>query len=309
MADDGAPTVGASLVPLDVVARAALGDLVAAPGVHRAGLALTEGGGRRLRFTASDRTGVAVEWCHIDAYDDLPLTMTVRTGERVAGTLESLAPLFPDWIARQVDGPTAAVVAAPMVVHGQVLGGVLLQLESVEDLQPARRDALTAGVTALGERLRRAQLRSPREGAALSEEPVPDGVLVADLDVEGHPRAVGAARRFVRGRLGEWGVDDDTIDTVVLCLSEIVTNAVIHTGTASELRVTLEDGVLTTTVRDAGNHHGHRPTSGRDEAGATVLEEPLRVHGRGLQLVDALAARWGSEVDVVGTTVWFLAET
>ncbi|WP_134764826.1 ATP-binding protein [Nocardioides sp. 1609] len=309
MADDGARTARAAVVPLDVVARAALTDLAATPGVHRAALALTEGGGRRLRFTASDRTGVAVEWCHIDAYDDLPLTMTVRTGERVAGTLEDLAPLFPGWIARQVGGPTAGVVAAPMVVHGQVLGGVLLQLESTEDLEPPRRDALTAGVTALGERLRRAQLRSPRQGAALSDEPVPDGVLVADLDVDGDPRAVGAARRFVRRRLTEWGVDDDTVDTVVLCLSEIVTNAVIHTGAASELRVTLEDGVLTTTVRDAGNHHGHRPASDRDGADGTVPDEPLRVHGRGLQLVEALAARWGSEVDVVGTTVWFVAET
>jgi hypothetical protein len=36
--------------------------------------------------------------------------------------------------------------------------------------------------------------------------------------------------------------------------------------------------------------------------------EPLQVHGRGLQLVDALSARWGSRLDEVGTTVWFVLE-
>ncbi len=29
------------------------------------------------------------------------------------------------------------------------------------------------------------------------------------------------------------------------------------------------------------------------------------MHGRGLLLVEALADRWGSERDAVGTTVWF----
>ena len=63
------------------VARSLLADLVALPGVGRVGFALTEGGGRRLRFTASDRSDDArVDWCHIDAYDDVPLTSVVRTG-------------------------------------------------------------------------------------------------------------------------------------------------------------------------------------------------------------------------------------
>ena len=34
----------------------------------------------------------------------------------------------------------------------------------------------------------------------------------------------------------------------------------------------------------------------------------MRVHGRGLQLVEALADRWGSERDAAGTTVWFVIE-
>ena len=37
-------------------------------------------------------------------------------------------------------------------------------------------------------------------------------------------------------------------------------------------------------------------------------DDPLRVFGRGLVLVDALADSWGSEADVTGTTSWFVLE-
>jgi hypothetical protein len=32
------------------------------------------------------------------------------------------------------------------------------------------------------------------------------------------------------------------------------------------------------------------------------------VHGRGLQLVEALSSRWGYELDADGTTVWFVLD-
>ena len=53
-------------------------------------------------------------------------------------------------------------------------------------------------------------------------------------------------------------------------------------------------------MRDRG---GHAPDAAPDDD-----PDPLRVHGRGLQLVEALADRWGSERDAVGTTVWFSLE-
>ena len=98
-------------------------------------------------------------------------------------------------------------------------------------------------------------------------------------------------------------MDDDTLDTAVLCLSELVTNAVIHTGSAAEVRAVLEDGVLTVLVRDRGNHRGARPTDG-----SVLHDDPMRVHGRGLQLVAALSSRWGSDLDAVGATVWFVLD-
>jgi hypothetical protein len=63
----------------------------------------------------------------------------------------------------------------------------------------------------------------------------------------------------------------------------------------------LDRGVLTTTVRDGG------PSVVVDLSRLAV--DPLAVHGRGLQLVDALSTRWGSELDAAGMTVWFVLET
>ena len=95
-------------------------------------------------------------------------------------------------------------------------------------------------------------------------------------------------------------MDQDTIDAAVLCLSELVTNAIIHTDVGCELRVVLDRGVLTTTVRDGG--------SGLLVDLSRVPVEPLAVHGRGLQIVGALSNRWGSELDALGMTVWFVLE-
>lgn len=289
------------VLTVDLLARGLLAALVAEPGVHRAGLALIEGGGRRLTFTASDRDGTQVEWCHIDAYDDVPLTMVVRTGERIIDTLAELRLFFPAYAERLSAGPTVSVVAIPVLSHGRPLGGIIVFCDDGNASGPALLHRVSTLADEAGDTLRRAQLRAPRVGLRLADEPVDDGVLAFDCEVEGDPRAVGTARRFLRRALADRGLDDDVVDTAVLCLSEIVTNAVIHTGVPSELRLVLDAEVLTVTVRDGGSHHRERP-------GAPADDDPLRVHGRGLQLVDALSARWGSELDATGTTVWFVLE-
>ena len=77
-----------------------------------------------------------------------------------------------------------------------------------------------------------------------------------------------------------------------------MTNAVIHTQSGCSVRVMLEPGVLTISVRDMGG----------ERMEVEQLADPLQVHGRGLHLVDALATRWGSTLDRAGTTVWFVLD-
>ena len=54
--------------------------------------------------------------------------------------------------------------------------------------------------------------------------------------LEAEPGSVSKARRYCEQRLADWGAGD-LVDTVALLVSELVTNVVLHAGTACELRL------------------------------------------------------------------------
>lgn len=100
-------------------------------------------------------------------------------------------------------------------------------------------------------------------------------VLQVQLAVQADPAEVGRARRWVLSRLLNHGVDPDApvAETVVLVVSELVTNAVVHTGCPAVLRLCLpvdEDpaageppGPLRVEVADASQAAPARGTPGR----------------------------------------------
>lgn len=297
----GFALVGAS--GIDEIATCLLTDLAALPGVRRVGFALSEGGGRRLRFTSSDRTTAeGLDWCHIDAYDDVPLTTVVRTGEAVLGERDALDPRYDGYVAHQPE-EVKALAAVPLPGIGSPIGGLVIFLEEPWAFDESQRRLLEATARRAAEAVRRVRLG----GGDRLDEPDPadeQGVRTAWLVLDDDPRAAGRARRFLREFLAAAvaagaEVSDDLAGTAELCLSELVTNAIVHAGGQSELRATL-DTALTVRVRD---HGGPAPDAAPD-----ADPDPLRVHGRGLQLVEALADRWGSEHDAVGTSVWFSLE-
>jgi len=300
-ADEVAHTVASRPVPEgETWARSALTQLADVPGVHRAGLALVEGGGRRLLFAASDRDNVSsVQWCEVDAYEDVPLNHTVRTGESVVGSLAELACSYRAFADRQT-AMTRALASLSIFAAGHVQGGFVLFFDAPQGFDRPQLSELERLGARLGADLRRVQRATTRSTRSLEAELVPQGAQVATYLVTADPRAVAPARHFLLNTLAKWGVDEDTVDNAVLCLSELITNAVIHTGAGCELRVVLDDGVLTTTVRDGGSSVVVDPRH--------VTVDPLAVHGRGLQMVDACSTRWGSELDAVGMTVWFVLE-
>ncbi|MFE0701966.1 ATP-binding protein [Streptomyces sp. NPDC058872] len=121
-------------------------------------------------------------------------------------------------------------------------------------------------------------------------------VLQVQLEVGPDPAEVGRARRWARSRLAGSGIEDDEslIETLVLLISELVTNAVVHTGCPAVLRMLFAaEGGVRVEVADASD----RPPRPRHAAGSDT-------NGRGLELVDGLADRWGWQVEGVGKSIW-----
>jgi anti-sigma regulatory factor (Ser/Thr protein kinase) len=300
----------ADATDVDTVARTVLRELMQTDGVRRVGMALSEGGGRRLRFLVTETVDVdEPSWCHIDAYDDVPLTDVVRFGEPVVGNIGDFAGRYTRLIAEQSADGSRALAAVPLPDIGSPLGGLVVFYDSPQEFGPDQLTRLEDVGRHAAEAVRRVRARTGRGPAeAAAEVPGITGrpSRSATLLLAGDPRAAGAARHFLRETLEQWSVTGDPADSAELCLSELVTNAVIHAGTSSELTVTLENDVLSVAVRDLGG--STRPGDAESTVHLSEDEDPLRVFGRGLVLVDALADRWGSEADATGTTSWFALE-
>ncbi|MEV8020033.1 ATP-binding protein [Streptomyces sp. NPDC086554] len=88
-----------------------------------------------------------------------------------------------------------------------------------------------------------------------------------------------------------WHVTGPTADSVVLTVSELVTNAIQHGNGDLDLKVFHTDNELRVEVTD-----------GNPEAAQLKPVDAEAVSGRGLFLVAALARDWGVNVD--GTTTW-----
>ncbi|RZU25491.1 histidine kinase-like protein [Streptomyces sp. BK239] len=116
------------------------------------------------------------------------------------------------------------------------------------------------------------------------------------FELAAHPGSPARARRLARERLTGWSVCEDTCDTAALVISELVTNAVVHTASGVVV-CELQDGddLVRIAVRDEGCAPGEPLPS---------PQRPHEEHGRGLFLVDALCRAWGVEDCGPGLLVW-----
>lgn len=106
------------------------------------------------------------------------------------------------------------------------------------------------------------------------------------------PISASTARRVVRSTVHDWGCEE-AVEAAELVTSELVTNALLHAGTRTELQVRLADDRLRIEVAD-------------DESSLPVVKNPggEELGGRGLVMVDALAESWGCDADATGKVVW-----
>lgn len=114
---------------------------------------------------------------------------------------------------------------------------------------------------------------------------------IASWELPEDPIAAGQARAHVGAKLAEWGLEALTMTTELLA-SELVGNVIRHARGPISLRL-LRGSVLTCEVSDGSLTTPRiRKTSVTDEG------------GRGLQLVAALASRWGTRYTSAGKCIW-----
>jgi anti-sigma regulatory factor (Ser/Thr protein kinase) len=106
--------------------------------------------------------------------------------------------------------------------------------------------------------------------------------------------AVRRAREVVARCGGAAGLDEHVLDSAVLLTSEVVTNALLHGHSVTDLTVAAGPAGVHVAVGDRGPA---RPR--RVERGADALD------GRGMAIVDALAHDWGVRPGDDGKVVWF----
>ena len=105
--------------------------------------------------------------------------------------------------------------------------------------------------------------------------------------------SVGAARRFAADQMPD--VTVDLHDAVLLMVSELATNAVVHAASAFDVSIDRAGTLVRVSVTDQGG-------------GVPAMQSPdaSEPHGRGLRIVETLSDRWGTSATTGGgTVVWF----
>jgi len=106
------------------------------------------------------------------------------------------------------------------------------------------------------------------------------------------PAATGDARHVIRRRLGEL-LSEDALDDVLLVVTELIANAVVHGRGDITLEIAFDGLGVAGVVADEGP--GFAPTPRRPGARSDG--------GYGLELVAQLTDRWG--LDDASSRVWF----
>jgi serine phosphatase RsbU (regulator of sigma subunit)/anti-sigma regulatory factor (Ser/Thr protein kinase) len=121
------------------------------------------------------------------------------------------------------------------------------------------------------------------------------------IEVAIDQNAPASARRHAASALQDQSVENDVVDTVELLVSEVVTNFVRHENSPNvDVDVSVgDDRAVTVAVSGVSG----LPSTGLVHP--TGMPELTSESGRGLSILDALAAAWGTRRERHRTAVWF----
>jgi anti-sigma regulatory factor (Ser/Thr protein kinase) len=122
------------------------------------------------------------------------------------------------------------------------------------------------------------------------------------LDLRSNPEAPASARAAVSRWCPELAGGQARLETLLLLVSEVVTNAVMHSSAPADAPILLTASATGETVHvvvvDAGE--GFTPPAPRTPRAS----DRMTIGGYGLYVVDQAASRWGVDREG-GTRVWF----
>jgi anti-sigma regulatory factor (Ser/Thr protein kinase) len=107
------------------------------------------------------------------------------------------------------------------------------------------------------------------------------------------PGSCSRARRLVDEAITTWGLPEEFADDAALVVTELVSNGADHAEGPLRIRVNRTENGVRIEVHDRSSALPVlRPVS------------PESPRGRGMIIVNALSAEWGTEPDDEGKTVW-----
>jgi len=226
---------------------------------------------------------------YVDLDPGVPLGVGVQSYVEAELTLPPLTLwlAFTDGLVEGPDLPVEVGMGQLAAAVAGVTGAMEACDEALATLRPAVSDRRYDDDTAL--------LALVVHGAGVGPRVDQGSDRSLSIELPADSTSPSRARVFVAGVLRQWGLDA-VIDSGMLLTSELVTNGVRHAGTGMRLAVRRVDA---TTVRIAVTDAapGVNVRVGSSSADAEG--------GRGLFLVEQIAAGWGSMSDDRGKTVWF----
>jgi DNA-binding NarL/FixJ family response regulator len=121
---------------------------------------------------------------------------------------------------------------------------------------------------------------------------IAETALEVSADLPAEKSSIRAARTLVREAMGDAG--EDVLFSLELLVSEVVTNALTHAGSAPRVEAQLSPATIRVAVYDADPRFPEHRVPDEERPG-----------GRGLHLLDRMASRWGTDPTDDGKVVWF----
>ena len=165
-----------------------------------------------------------------------------------------------------------------------------------------RHDGRMAGLEGNGQPRGQGRATAARWSPAVEDERALKAIELfgnpteAEVPLPSRPESAATARRLTQiVVLRHWGLSPKLTEDAVLLVSELVGNAVRHTGArVFGLRMKRRRGWIRVEVRD--------PSRGLP---CLMPVQEMDLSGRGLFLVDKLSDRWGVDLLPRGKTTWF----